>query len=256
MKTGPLKTFACFGLALLAAPLGYAQQNPPPHDSVKPAASEEEDEYAIVQVYDPIEPVNRTMFTFNNGVYDYVLRPISKVYVKAVPEPARNGLVNFFANLRFPIRFVNDVLQFKFKRAGLETGKFAVNTVAGLGGFFRVSNEVPALANVPAEDLGQTLGVWGVHKGPYLVLPLLGPGTVRETAGLAGDYFLNPLHWDQLRYVHGYDWWWDTAAQTTDTISTLPGLLQLYDEQKKAALDPYLSVRSAYIQYRDAAVKQ
>lgn len=240
-------------LAVWCAPLSRAQNAP---REVDPNLSDEVDEYAVVQVYDPIEPFNRAMFKFNNGLYDYVLRPVSKGYVKAVPEPARHGLSNFFANLRFPIRFVSDVLQGKFKRAGLETKKFYVNTVAGLGGFIRISDDVPSLANIPSEDLGQTLGVWGFHKGPYLVLPVLGPGTARDTVGLAGDYFLNPLHWDQLRYVDGYHWYWDTTVQTTDTVSALPDLLNTYDATRKSAIDPYVSVRSAYIQYRDAAVKQ
>ncbi len=247
----------CLWLALgLAAtvPTVRAQQNQQPDASAIAAA--DDDEYAVVRVYDPLEPFNRTMFKFNNGLYDYVLRPVSKSYVKVVPAPARDGLVNFFANLRYPIRLVSDLLQGKFKRAGLETGKFYVNTIAGLGGFIRISNDVPSLATVPSEDLGQTFGVWGFHKGPYLVLPVLGPGTVRDTAGLMGDYFLNPLHWNQLEHVNGYHWWWDTTVQATDTISTLPFLLSLYDEEKKSALDPYVAVRSAYIQYRDAAVKQ
>jgi phospholipid-binding lipoprotein MlaA len=238
----------------MAAPLARAQQNPPPDPATREAV--DDDEYAVVKVYDPLEPFNRAMFKFNNGLYDYVFRPVSTGYVKVTPVKVRDGLGNFFSNLVFPIRFVSDVLQGKFKRAGLETKKFYVNTVAGLGGFIRISDGVPSIANIPGEDLGQTFGVWGIHKGPYLVLPVLGPGTARDTVGLVGDYFLNPMHWNQLQNVNGYQWWWDTTVQTTDAVNSLPGRLKLYDEQKKAALDPYVAVRSAYVQYRDAAVKR
>ncbi len=254
MKAVPFKFGFWLSLVLLAAPFVHAQQNLPLDSTTKDAI--DEDEYAVAKVYDPLEPFNRAMFKFNNGVYDYVFRPVSWSYVKVTPSKVREGLGNFFANLRFPIRFVSSALQGKFNRAGLEAEKFVVNTLAGLGGFIRASDGVPSLADVPSEDLGQTFGVWGIHKGPYLVLPVLGPGSARDTAGLVGDYFMNPTHWNQLQHVDGYHWWWDTALQTTDTVNSLPGLLKLYDDEKKAALDPYVSVRSAYIQYRDAAVQR
>jgi phospholipid-binding lipoprotein MlaA len=254
MKASPFKLCFLLGLVLAMSPLLPAQQNPLPDVATKEAV--DEDEYAVVKIYDPLEPFNRAMFKFNNGLYDYVFRPVSTGYVAVTPTKVRDGLGNFFTNLRFPIRFVSSLLQCKLKRAGLETEKFVVNTLAGLGGFIRASDGVPALADVPSEDLGQTFGVWGIHKGPYLVLPVLGPGSARDTVGLVGDYFLNPMHWNQLQHVDGYHWWWDTALQTTDTVNSLPGLLKLYDDEKKAALDPYVSVRSAYIQYRDAAVKR
>jgi phospholipid-binding lipoprotein MlaA len=223
---------------------------------VDPALADEMDEYAVVQVYDPLEKFNRGVFKFNDTVYNYVLRPVSRGYQRTVPATARRGLSNFFSNLRFPIRFVSELLQGKFGRAGREAERFYVNTVAGLGGFIRISDDVPALANLPSEDLGQTFGVWGFHRGPYLVLPLLGPGTVRDAVGGVGDYFLNPMHWDPFKEVPGHRWYWDTALQTTDTVNSIPELLGIYDAERKAALDPYVGVRSAYIQYRDAAVKQ
>ncbi len=254
MKIRSLQIFLWFALIVLSSPFGRAQQNPVPDAAAKAAA--DDDEYAVVKIYDPLEPFNRTMFKFNNGLYDYVFRPVSKGYVKVTPAPVRVGLGNFFTNLKFPIRFVSTLLQGKLKHAGLEVKKFYVNTVAGLGGFIRISDDVPDIADLPSEDLGQTFGVWGIHNGPYLVLPVLGPGTARDTVGLVGDYFLNPMHWNQLQHADDYHWWWDTALQATDTVSSLPELLKLYDEEKKAALDPYLSVRSAYIQYRDASVKK
>lgn len=253
MKSIVPSFLACAGLLLAGATSASAQKTPAEPD---PAVVDEMDEYAVVQVYDPFEPVNRAVFKFNDGLYDYALRPISKGYTKVVPEPARHGIRNFFDNLRFPIRFVNSALQGKFGRAGRETQKFAVNTVAGLGGFIRVSDEVPALAELPREDTGQTLGVWRIGKGPYLVLPVFGPGTARDTAGIVGDYFLNPLNWNLRENIEWYEWEVETGVTAVGVLNTLPDILNTYDAPRKDAIDPYIAIRSAYIQYRDAAVKQ
>jgi phospholipid-binding lipoprotein MlaA len=235
------------------SPLALAQKMPADPDQ---AAGDDMDDYATVQVSDPLEPMNRAIFKFNDGVYAYVLKPISTGYTKVVPEPARYGIRNFFDNLRFPVRFVNSALQGKFGRAGRETEKFFVNTVAGLGGFIRISDDVPALADLPIEDTGQTFGVWGIGKGPYLVLPILGPGTVRDTVGFGGDYYLNPLNWNLRENIDGYTWEAETGVVVTSAVSSLPGILYTYDSVRKDAIDPYIAVRSAYVQYREAAVKK
>jgi len=239
--------------AFAGASSAFAQKTPAEPD---PAVVEEMDEYAVVPVSDPFEPVNRAVFRFNDGLYDYVLRPVSKGYKKVVPAPVRTGIRNFFDNIRFPIRFVNSSLQGKFGRAGLETGKFAVNTVAGLGGFIRISDDVPSLARIPREDTGQTFGVWRIGQGPYLVLPVLGPGTARDTVGFVGDYFLNPLNWNLRENLDWYTWEVETGVTVVSVVNSLPDLLNTYDAPRKDAIDPYLAVRSAYIQYREAAVKQ
>lgn len=253
MNTKHRSLFLGIALAVAAAQAAFAQKTPAQPD---PEVVDEMDEYAPVHVSDPFEPVNRVVFKFNDKLYDYALRPVSKGYTKVVPAPARSGIRNFFDNLRFPIRFVNCALQGKFKRAGRESGKFFVNTVAGLGGFIRISDDVPALADIPREDTGQTLGVWRIGRGPYLVLPLLGPGTARDTAGVVGDWFLNPMHWKPKKNIEWYDWKVETAVTTVDAVNTIPYLLNTYDAPRRDAIDPYIAVRSAYIQYREAAVKQ
>ena len=255
MKSFLYRLLTSAGLTVAFAASALAQKTPaePDADLVDDL---DLDEYAVIEVYDPLEPVNRAVFKFNDGLYDYALRPISKGYTRVVPEPARHGIRNFFDNIRFPIRFVNSALQGKFGRAGLETQKFAVNTVAGLGGFIRISDDVPALAAIPREDTGQTLGVWRIGKGPYLVLPVFGPGTARDTAGIVGDYFLNPLNWNLRENIEWYTWEVETGVTTVGILNTLPDILNTYDAPRKNALDPYIAVRSAYIQYRDAAVKQ
>jgi phospholipid-binding lipoprotein MlaA len=251
----PLLRSLIMGAALAGvfSPFALAQKMPaePDKDGV-----DDMDEYAMVQVSDPLEPVNRAIFKFNDGLYAYVLKPVSKGYTKIVPSPARYGIRNFFDNIRFPIRFVNSALQGKFGRAGRETEKFFVNTIAGIGGLIRISDQVPSLADIPREDTGQTFGVWGIGKGPYLVLPVFGPGTVRDTVGFVGDYYLNPLNWNLRENVDGYTWEIQTAVTVTDGVSSLPGILYTYDSVRKDALDPYIAVRSAYIQYREAAIKK
>jgi len=224
---------------------------------VGPAAPDEVDEYATAKVSDPIEPFNRGMFWFNDQLYTFILRPISKGYEMLMPKPVRKGIDNAFENVKYPVRFVNCALQGKFKRAGQETGKFVVNTVGGVGGIFRPAEKIPALANVPAEDTAQTFATWGIGHGPYIVLPLFGPSSVRDTVGMAGDYALNPVNWPYL-YWYGdrtkHDW--TSVPPLANTLRSLPAQLDLYDNATKDAVDPYLSARSAYIQNRAEAAKK
>lgn len=219
-------------------------------------ALDDYDTSAATQVSDPLEGMNRAMFRFNDGVYEFVLRPISKGYEIIAVRPVRQGIDNFFENVKYPVRFVNCGLQGKFKRAGLETGKFMVNTVGGVGGLFKVSDKIPALADVPAEDTGLTFAHWGIGHGAYIVLPVYGPTTMRDGVGLAGDYVLNPVNWGSL-FAHGRharNWTWIPPA--ANTLRQLPGQLEKYDSASANAVDPYIAVRSAYIQNRTAAAKQ
>ena len=239
-------------LASASAPLVCAQKAPV---TPEPAVVEEMDEYATVKVADPLEPMNRAIFKFNDGLYTYALRPVSKGYVAVVPSTAREGIENFFHNLMFPVRAVNCVLQGKFTRAGQESGKFVVNTISSLG-FIRVSDDIPVIALVPSEDTGQTFGVWHIGMGPYLVLPVFGPSTARDTVGMVGDYFLTPINWDLHQNIEWYNWKVKTGVDVVNGVQRLPSLLKTYDAVRKDSLDPYIAVRSSYVQYRDAAIKQ
>lgn len=218
------------------------------------AGTDELDDYAEPSVSDPLEPFNRVMFKTNDCLYLVIFRPISKGYEFVFPKPVRKGIDNAFENVKFPVRFVNSALQGKFKRAGQETGKFLVNTLGGVGGIFRLSDKVPSLVNIPAEDLGQTLAKWGVGHGPFIVLPLFGPSSARETVGLAGDYALNPVNWG-LFWHGGGDWEhdWTIIPPSSNTLRSLPEQLEKYDAATKDAVDPYLSARSAFIQNRAEA---
>ena len=223
------------------------------------AKDEEVDEYATTtaDVSDPLQPLNRGTFWINDKLYTFILRPISKGYELILPRPVRKGIDNVFENVKYPVRVVNCTLQGKFKRAGQETGKFVVNTVGGVGGIFRPAERIPALANLPDEDTAQTFGKWGIPSGPYIVLPLLGPSTLRDTVGLAGDYALNPVNWPYL-YWYGsrskHDW--VIVPPSSNTLRAMPAQINRYDSITKEAVDPYLSARSAYSQSRAEAIKK
>lgn len=205
------------------------------------------------RVFDPFQGVNRAMFAMNHQVYRFTLRPIAKGYQRAVPKPLQRGLANFFDNIRFPLRFTGALLQAKGGRAKRDAGRFVVNTVGGLGGFLKPSDRIPVLAAEPTEDLGQVLAQWGSGAGPYLVLPLLGPTTLRDLIGSAGDTALTPTSWT----FRGYDEWETRFAfQASDLIRQTPVLVDGYDAARAGALDPYIAVREAYAARRATEIQR
>jgi phospholipid-binding lipoprotein MlaA len=220
------------------------------------APADEPDEFAVKPVSDPLEPLNRVVFKFNDGFYSVVLRPVAHGYERATPVQVRHGLTNLFDNLRFPIRFVGDVLAGRPKRAAQETGKFLVNTTAGFAGLVNVSDSVPSIADVPPAGLGTAFAAWGIGPGPFLVLPVIGPNDARDTVGFVGDVYLIPTNWGAFEHINGYHWWWRTGIQTLDVVQSSPDFLKTYDDFLKSAVDPYIAVRNGYLQYRESAVKK
>ena len=245
----------------LAAASAFAQGTPAARaiDERTGAAPDDDDyaDYAPVVVSDPLEGINRRVFAFNDWTYTRVLTPAAKAYEVVVRPPVNDAIGNFYDNVRYPVRLVNALLQGKFSRADLETRKFVVNTLGGLGGFIRQSDKISALAQLPREDFGQTLGVWGVPHGPYLVVPIFGGYSLRDLGGRVADTVTSPTGWEYIdlggrEWLGELDWEWQTAIAVTDTMSTLPDVLELYGQMKDAAVDPYLSVRDATRRYRDA----
>jgi phospholipid-binding lipoprotein MlaA len=224
------------------------------HLQAKPAATQDNDldEYDVALVPDPFEPVNRATFWLNHQIYRFVLRPISKGYEKIVPKPVRKGIYNAYENVKFPVRLVNNALQGNFTRARQELEKFLINSSIGVGGIIRQSDRIPSLAEVPRTDTGLTFAKWGMSSGPYLVLPLFGPSTFRDTIGLIGDSALNPVTWATV--IHGE--LWVMAVPYGNTLRGLPEGLSAYDSATENALDRYLAVRSTYIQYRKQAASR
>jgi phospholipid-binding lipoprotein MlaA len=220
---------------------------------VQPAAGDDLNEYAVVEINDPLEGLNRATFWFNDKLYLIVCRPISKGYEAVLPKPVRNGIHNAFENVKFPVRFVNCLLQGKVKRAGQETEKFLLNTVAGVGGLYRMSDKVVSLADLPEEDTGKTLAKWGMGHGAYLVLPFLGPSSVRDGVGLIADYAMNPVYWG---YFSPGKHDWTMVPPGVNTLRALPTQLGAYDDAKGEAIDPYIAIRSAYVQFREGSAKK
>lgn len=228
--------------------------------AVQPLEAEEEQEYELVALIpDPIEPVNRGFFWLNHGLYFAVFRPISKGYRLIVPKLLREGIKNVFSNVRYPVRVTNDLLQARFGDAALETTKFLLNTTAGVGGLLRVSDKFPALAELPDADTGQTLARWGVPHGLYIVLPVLGPSSLRETVGLAGDMALNPITWTGFIFGGGFFWGgpaWTSAISGAQALSDLPDRMDTYDAATSTALEKYISARTAWAQFREAKTRR
>lgn len=217
------------------------------------AENDDLDEYTAGTIFDPLEPVNRVTFWVNDQLYTFLLRPVSKTYQKVMPKPVRTSVSNVFDNIRFPVRFVNDALQGQFLRAGQETGRFVVNSTLGVGGLFRPSDKISALADVPAADTGQTFAKWGIDHGFYLVLPVIGPSSVRDGVGLAGDYALNPVTWVAIFYG---SWAWTIPVSVTDTVRVMPDRFDAYDAASENAMDSYLALRSAYVQHRQKVMEK
>ncbi len=209
---------------------------------------EDELDERIVEVADPLEPLNRLMYNVNDALYFWVFKPCAQTYKAVVPEPARIGVRNFFHNLTTPVRYVNCLLQGKGDSADTELRRFLVNTTVGVLGFGDPARDQYGLE--PAqEDFGQTLAIHGLGNGFYIVWPLLGPSTVRDSLGMVGDVYLNPV-----RYVEP----WETSIYISAEKGINEGSFHIgeYEDFKAASLEPYIAMREAYIQYRNKKIQE
>ncbi len=200
--------------------------------------------------YDPWERFNQRTFAFNRGVDRYVVKPAAKAYDVIVPEPWQAMISRAFENLRWPVRFVNNLLQQKWGGAGRELARFLINTTAGVAGFWDPARDYWHIEASPA-DFGQTLGKWGTKPGPYLVLPLLPPMTVRDGVGLGVDgatspmtYFVAPFFWDGFGLKAG------------DTVNDRAMNIDLYEGFEESVVDMYSAVRNAYLRKREQRIKE
>ncbi|WP_254434776.1 VacJ family lipoprotein [Magnetospirillum sp. UT-4] len=227
-----------FALALVA---GCA--TPPPADD-KEAMVEWE------QVNDPLEPMNRTVFAFNQAVDKALLKPLAQAYREAVPPYGRDRVRDFLNNLRSPIILANDILQGAPDRAVQTLMRFAFNTGFGIGGLF----DLAGASGIPYhdEDFGQTFAVWGIGEGPYLVLPIIGPSNPRDGVGLVAEWLGDPvnLYIDRV----GEDWAMWTRSGLAG-IDKRESLLDTLDEVERTSLDYYSAIRALYRQRRDAEIK-
>lgn len=193
-------------------------------------------------ISDPFEGLNRAVFVFNDALDTYALRPIALGYRYITPDFVETGVSNFFDNLADVSNVLNNGLQGKFADAGTDLSRLVFNTTIGLLGLFDVATEMGLAQH--DEDFGQTLGVWGVSSGPYLMLPLLGPSTVRDTAGLVVDYTTDPVNWldDQ------------GDKNAASLVRIVDGRSRLLASESLISGDKYSFIRDAYLQRREFAI--
>lgn len=260
-----------FGPAQAASPVTSGDDSRPPMITVAQTPSpelpvifpqqenkseEEDDEYRndindkdAVTIADPLEPFNRAMYSFNDKLYFWILKPVAQGYSKAVPEPARVSVKNFFANLGAPVRVLSCLLQADFSGAATEIGRFGINTLWGIGGLMDPAASKDLNLLKQDADLGQTLGVYGVGQGFYIVWPIFGPSSPRDSVDIAGDYFLYPVSYLSPWYTASGVWSYEVVNATSLRIGD-------YESLKRAAIDPYVSMRDAYVQYRMKKVEE
>jgi phospholipid-binding lipoprotein MlaA len=194
---------------------------------------------------DPWEPMNRATFRFNDVLDRYALRPVAVAYSNYTPQIVQKGVGNFFENLGYPTTILHQFLQGKFKQGGQDIGRFVINTTLGWGGVIDVAS---GGTNLPKhnEDSGQTLGWWGVPPGPYVVLPFLGPATVRDTPARVADDFTQPFRW----YNSGSERWFSLGLSLVDRRASFLPL----DKTLAQTYDPYAFIRNAFLQRRQYEV--
>ncbi|HWA79086.1 MAG TPA: VacJ family lipoprotein [Acetobacteraceae bacterium] len=230
-----------FALAL-SLPMLAACATPPP-------ASQPEALADYRETNDPLEPTNRVIYEVSNDIADITLTPAARAYRWALPEGVRNSVSNVLSNLGSPVRFGNDVLQFKSRRAGDTLMRFVINSTLGLGGIFDIASGWGYPSH--PSDFGMTLAVWGTPPGPYLFLPLLGPTDPRDVVGFAADTAANPVRgMGSGPGITVFNW----LTLGTTTISEYADNLPAINEVKRTALDPYATFRSLYRQHRAAQI--
>jgi phospholipid-binding lipoprotein MlaA len=210
---------------------------------------EDEFEEDKLQVADPLSPWNRAMFHFNDKFYFWALKPLARGYKAVAPEFFRTGVKNFFRNITTPIRLVNCMLQAKGNAAVVEFSRFVVNTTIGVLGFGSPADKYPRLIPPDSEDLGQTLGSYGLGNGFYIVWPILGPSTLRDSIGRAGDFFLDPVSYVEPAEA-------SIGIRAFDTVNNTSFRIGDYESLKKSAIDPYTALREVYLQIRENKVQK
>jgi len=250
MKTLPYKRLGFFFLLML---FPFALQAAEGYLSEEDFYEEEIE--GTIDVSDPLEPINRYTFKFNDFVYLNLVQPLADGYQAVTPDPVEEGANNFFYNLKYPVRLAGNLLQGRFDGAWVETGRFAMNTTVGIAGVFTPADKVNGFAPIPKEDIGQALGSWGLGEGPYLVLPLLGPSNLRDLGGYVGDRAVNPLK-EPFSLIDDWNWEWRLALSATEFTVESPSLMDRYLRLKGSAIDPYSSLKNGYTQFRRAAIEK
>jgi len=216
-----------------------------------------EEEIGVEKRKDPLSVFNRTMTSFNDTTYEYLLGPVSKTYKNVVHHDVRKGVRNFFHNLLFPIRFVNNLLQLKFQNTLEETERFVLNSTLGFFGFYDISYEQFKIYP-HNEDFGQTLGYWGVGSGFHIVWPFLGPSNLRDSIGSFGvDSYLNPTLYYEDRTANLADSYRESMGlKVFEQVNSISFTYKNYETMKKDAVDLYPYLRDSYEQYREKQIEE
>lgn len=200
-------------------------------------------------ISDPLEPLNRVFFTFNDKVYEWVLSPLTDGYIWVVPRELRESFGNFFFNLAAPVRFVNSLFQGELKQSGLVLSRFLINSTLGVYGLVDIAYLEFDIKPENA-DFGQTLGRWGVGDGIYICWPVVGPSSIRDSIGLVVDAYTHPIpYFHESRVL-------DVSYYTSNKLNTLSLNPDIYDDLKRFSLDPYVASRQAYYDYRKLLIEQ
>ena len=217
---------------------------------------EDDEEYddEVVQINDPLYPINYALFELNDILYVVIMKPAAQTYNFFIPLEFRTVISNFFYNLRFPIRFVNSLLQFKGTKAVHELGGFLLNSTVGLAGLGEVASHWDLKPS--PEDLGQTLAFWGAGNGFFIMYPILGPSSLRDSARFVDSFFLDPVGWLQYDRFGGYSWRTTLAITAYDKFNELSLSYEDIDALMEAALDPYVAVRDAYVEHRNKLIAE
>ncbi|MDD3312837.1 VacJ family lipoprotein [Pseudodesulfovibrio sp.] len=211
--------------------------------------------FAVMDVYDPWEPLNRNIYSFNAAFDDYFMLPATDVYTTVVPSPARTGVKNVIRNLNEVGVLTNCLLQGKMRKSAITTGRFLINSTFGLGGLFDLASNNPKLRR-QEEDFGQTLGVWGVGNGPYFVMPFFGPSNLRDTVGFGGDFM---LLWWEMKTVYktlgiNDNWNWtlgELAIRALNMRANIP-----FRYHKTGSPFEYELVRFVYTKKRELDIRK
>jgi phospholipid-binding lipoprotein MlaA len=226
------------------------------------ASNADEEEYdddedfddEVVDINDPLYAINYTFYNINDVLYVVIMKPAAQTYNFFIPLEFRTVISNFFYNLRFPIRFVNCVLQFKGTKAAQEVSGFLLNSTIGIAGLGEVASHWDLKPS--PEDLGQTLAYWGAGNGFYIMYPILGPSSLRDSARFIDSYFLDPVSWLQYNKFGGYSWRTTVAITAYDKFNELSLQYEDIDALKEAALDPYVGIRDAYVAHRNKLITE
>ena len=210
---------------------------------------EDEFEEDKMRVTDPLSLWNRAMFHFNDKLYFWALKPLTRGYKTITPDFFRTGIKNFFRNITTPIRLVSCLLQGKGNAAELEFSRFIINTTIGVLGFGSPADKYPQFTPPDEEDLGQTFGKYGIGNGFYIVWPVFGPSTLRDSIGMAGDFFLDPV-----TYVKPPEA--SLGLRGFNMVNNTSFRIGEYESLKKDAIDPYIALRDVYLQFRENKVQK